>query len=207
MYTASLRAPEGYNLPVAMSNCQTQHPSLFDKFGGHPCAAGFTISDPRNLPIAKNLMLENLKEQGKSMINTATSYNGKIITPQAMKDLVYRPEILWLNEDEITKDFLVEIMQMDPFGQDFPLPMLAFEVLPPTINNKKWLGQDQKHIKLVTKNNCTLTFFNLTEEFSNFFKDSSQSSQPKLWVTAKPSQNCWNNTRTIEMVVDKVFVD
>lgn len=204
MYTASLRAPEGYSLPQAMVDCQAKYPDLFDKFGGHPCAAGFTISDPKNLIIARSEMTKNLQEQSKNMINTAISYNGNIVVPMAMLDLVYRPEIIWLNETDVTTDLLVDIMNMDPFGQDFPLPLLAFELSQNTCNNKKWLGQEQKHIKLITKNNCTLTFFNLTAELVDFFKN--EDITKVLWITAKPSQNCWNNIRNIEMVVEKTFL-
>jgi hypothetical protein len=142
------------------------------------------------------------------MINTAMVYNGETSVPSQMSGLVFRKEIIWTNESDIDKDFLAQILNMDPFGQDFPLPNLAFEVSTWSVRNRRWLGQDQKHIKLTTKNNTTITIFNLTEDFVDFFIQSQTSTEPteKLWVIAKPVQNCWNNIRNIELIADKVFL-
>jgi single-stranded DNA-specific DHH superfamily exonuclease len=203
-YTASLRAPEGYHLPKAMSAIQEQY-QVFDKFGGHPCAAGFTILTKGNLDEAKKHMELELSEQGINLSQNNVSYNLELQNlPQAIMPFTFRKEIIWLSENQIDTQLLSEIMAMDPFGQDFMLPNLAFQISPSTLNSIKWLGSEQKHLKLTSINGISLTFFNLATEIKEYFL--SQKKQA-LWIITKPLQNCWQNKRTIEMVVDKWFLD
>ena len=71
-YTASLRAPEGYHLPNAMNLCQEEYAELFNKFGGHPCAAGFSIQK-ENMSKAKELMTKHLTAQGLALGSSSGS--------------------------------------------------------------------------------------------------------------------------------------
>jgi single-stranded DNA-specific DHH superfamily exonuclease len=209
-YTASLRAPEGYHLPNAMKIVQGNE-QVFDKFGGHPCAAGFTVLDSQNLTIAKGSMEKELEIQGRKMSQNNLSYNPvDFLVPRAMLSYSFRKEILWLLEGKIDTQLLTEVLAMDPFGQDFMLPNFAFQLNSETVINPKWLGNEQKHLKLTTVNGCTLTFFNLEMELQTYFlninKHSVVGPVSLLWVIGKPSQNCWKGNRTIELIVDKWFL-
>jgi single-stranded DNA-specific DHH superfamily exonuclease len=201
-YTASLRAPDGFHLPDAMNLCQTKIPGLFNKFGGHPCAAGFSI-EPHNLDQAKELMSKNLSVQGLLIIQTSNSKT-KITIPDKLRQYSAKKEVIWLIENDIDLELLGQIDSLDPFGQDFPLPYLAFQVQDSTLKNIQWLGNEQKHLKLKTQNQIPLTFFNLKPEIKDFFE--SKTRIEELWVFAKLNQNAWNNKRSLELVVDKVFV-
>ena len=201
-YTASLRAPEGYHLPNAMNLCQEEYAELFNKFGGHPCAAGFSIPK-ENMNKAKELMTKHLSAQGLTLGSSSDSKTDLQI-PDELKQYSVKKEIIWLTEAGIDLEFLTQIDSLDPFGQDFPLPQLAFEVNSNTIKNIQWLGTDKKHLKLKTVNGLPLTFFNLKPETKEFFEN--EIKVGSLWVFAKLSQNAWNNRRTLELVVDKVFV-
>jgi single-stranded DNA-specific DHH superfamily exonuclease len=202
-YTASLRAPEGYHLPNAMVASQALG-DVFDKFGGHPCAAGFTVLTKSKLTKAKKLMEKELAGQGVNMSDNNTSYNITFAAiPPEMQPFQYRREVLWLQENEIDAQFLAEIMAMDPFGQDFMLPNLAFEVSDLALKSIKWLGSEQKHLKLTSSNGVSLTFFNLEPDIKDFFL---KAKKQALWIITKPIQNCWMNKRTIELVVDKWFL-
>ncbi len=201
-YTASLRAPEGYHLPNAMNLSQEEFAGLFNKFGGHPCAAGFSIQK-ENMSKAKELMTKYLTAQGLNLGSNSDS-TAEIKIPDELKQYSVKKEILWLTEGEIDSQMLTEIDSLDPFGQDFPLPHLAFEVNSKTIQNIQWLGTEKKHLKLKTVSQLPLTFFNLKTETKDYFDN--ENKVGSLWVFAKLSQNAWNNRRTLELVVDKVFV-
>jgi single-stranded DNA-specific DHH superfamily exonuclease len=201
-YTASLRAPDGFHLPDAMNLSQEEFPGLFNKFGGHPCAAGFSI-EPENLVKAKELMSKNLSQQGLLTIQAVDSKT-KITIPQKLQQYSAKKEVIWLTEEQIDLELLGQIDSLDPFGQDFPLPYLAFQVHEPTLTNIQWLGSEQKHLKLKTQKQIPLTFFNIKSETREFFL--SKNKTENLWVFAKLNQNAWNNKRTLELVVDKVFV-
>jgi single-stranded-DNA-specific exonuclease len=201
-FTASLRAPEGFHLPDAMNLCQTEIPGLFNKFGGHPCAAGFSI-DPQNLVKAKELMSKNLSQQGL-LTNQKSNSQPKFEIPTKLMQYSAKKEVIWLSEKDVDLELLGQIDSLDPFGQDFPMPYLAFQVLESTISNVQWLGNEQKHLKLKNLNQIPLTFFNLKPETKEFFE--SKNKLETLWVFAKLNQNAWNNTRTLELVVDKAFI-
>ena len=203
LYTASLRAPEGYHLPKAMTAIQEKY-QVFDKFGGHPCAAGFTVLTQEQLITAKIQMELSLSAQGINMSQNNLSYNLDIKNiPEPMLPFTFRKEIIWINESQIDSQFLGEIISMDPFGQDFMMPNLAFQVNSQTLNTIKWLGQEQKHLKLTSTKSISLTFFNLETEIKEYFINTISQN---LWIITKPLQNCWQNNRTIELVVDKWFI-
>jgi single-stranded DNA-specific DHH superfamily exonuclease len=202
-YTASLRAPEGYHLPKAMTLIQEQF-QVFDKFGGHPCAAGFTILTKEGLELAKVEMEKELALQGVNMSQNNINYNSDLQNiPESMLPYQFRKEIIWLQENQVDTELLNQIMNMDPFGQDFMLPNLAFQVSASTLNTVKWLGSEQKHLKLTSSGGISLTFFNLEPEIKDYFL---KAKKQELWIIAKPLQNCWQNKRTIELVVDKWFL-
>jgi single-stranded DNA-specific DHH superfamily exonuclease len=202
-YTASLRAPEGYHLPNAMKTIQEKQ-KVFDKFGGHPCAAGFSVLTKEDLAVAKMEMARELELQGQNMSDNNTNYNLDLADlPPEMLPFQFRKEILWLKENQVDLGLLNQIMSMDPFGQDFTLPNLAFEITPQTLTTIKWLGSEQKHLKLTSTNGVCLTFFNLEQQLKAYFLGAKKQA---LWIITKPIQNCWMNKRTIELVVDKWFL-
>ena len=202
-YTASLRAPEGYHLPKAMTGIQEKC-QVFDKFGGHPCAAGFTVLTQDQLVIAKFEMEKELALQAVSMSQNNTNYNTDLQNiPANLVPFQFRKETIWIKENAIDTTLLSQIMSMDPFGQDFILPNLVFEVERSTVNTIKWLGSEQKHLKLTSVNGISLTFFNIELELKQYFL---RAEKKALWIITKPIQNCWMNQRTIELVVDKWFL-
>jgi single-stranded DNA-specific DHH superfamily exonuclease len=202
-YTASLRAPEGYHLPNAMTIIQSRF-QVFEKFGGHPCAAGFSVLTKENLEIIKAEMEKELMVQGINMSQNNTNYNTTLQNlPTDLIPFQFRKEILWVSEEEIDIELLNQIMNMDPFGQDFMLPNLAFEIASQTLNTIKWLGSEQKHLKLTCSSGICVTFFNLDLGLKEYFL---KAKNQALWVITKPIQNCWQNKRTIELIVDKWFL-
>lgn len=203
MNTGSLRAPEGYHLPNLMKDCQDQSPELFVKFGGHPCAAGFSITDD-NLSIAKKLMTDKTKV----VINQNTNFRLKTEIPKELETLKYKKNIIWTDLIEITTDLLNQIFVMDPFGQDFPLPSFGFEISAKDIKNKNKIGNSNQHIKIELHNNFCILIFNVKDEINQFFWQSTETEniQHRMWLITKPNKNSFLQKTQINLIVDKYFI-
>ena len=203
MNTGSLRAPEGYHLPNLMKDCQEQVSGLFVKFGGHPCAAGFSIDD-NNLSIAKKLMTDRTK----TVICKESNFGLNIKVPKQLDTLKYKKNIIWINLEEITLDLLEQVFEMDPFGQDFALPSFGFEINLKDIKNKTKIGNNNQHIKIQFYNNFCILMFNAKDDIINYFwqDTETQKSQYKIWLVAKPNKNSFMQKTQVDLVVDKYFI-
>ena len=203
MNTASLRAPAGYHLPNLMKTCQDQIPELFVKFGGHPCAAGFSVTD-NNLPIAKQLMIENTQTTTNQTDNSGSSVH----IPKELDRIKYKKNIIWINLKEITMKLLNEVFTMDPFGQDFPLPSFGFEIDIKDIKNKSKMGNNKQHIKIELHNNFSVLVFNAKDDIIQFFwqETKPQNTQSKMWLITKPNKNSFMQKNQLDLVVDKYFL-
>ena len=99
-YRASARAPKGFNLIKALDKCK----ELFESYGGHAGAAGFTI---------KNSNLESLEEQ---LINISHEYPKDIYTKKI------HPEV-HINFNEIDNTLITSLDKLEPFGVGNPKPI------------------------------------------------------------------------------------
>ena len=202
--TASLRAPEGYNLVKAMGKLD---PSLLDKFGGHPGAAGFT-TNPGKLEAIENDLVGALSEQEETLQDIETSFipwDYQYTIPVKLEKLKTKKNLIWLNKEILTPQFLSETMSLDPFGQDFPFPQFVFPLSHYSI---KFLGQDEKHAKIFFSGQ-QLTAFNLDKEIVQEFKkniNEQQLNTKEIWVIAKISQNTWNGSTKNELVAEKIIL-
>ncbi|MBC7472601.1 MAG: DHH family phosphoesterase [candidate division SR1 bacterium] len=194
---ASSRAPEGFSLPDAMK----QHSTLFEKAGGHPGAAGFSAL-PEKLESIKTALISSLSLQGKIYKKTQISTESKAesILPDNLKPYLLKKNTLYIDLEAITPDLMQETLNLDPFGQDFPFPQFLFKV---TVVSFRWLGSENKHIKIILKNMQTITIFNLDNEIKESFLHYSDSLT--VWLLAKISQNTWNNTTKLELIADKIW--
>jgi single-stranded-DNA-specific exonuclease len=194
---ASSRAPEGYNLPDAMK----EHGELFEKAGGHPGAAGFSAS-PEKIGAIKECLIKSLTTQGsvyaKTQIKSASSTSFDL--PDELNTYLIKKNILCIDEGDITSDLMQQILSLDPFGQDFPFPQFLFKA---NIQSFRWLGAENKHLKLVLKNGQTVTTFNLEESVKNSFLENSDNIS--VWLLAKISQNTWNNNTKLELIADRIW--
>jgi single-stranded-DNA-specific exonuclease len=196
---ASSRAPEGYNLPEAMKENET----LFEKAGGHPGAAGFS-ADPSKIGDIETAMIKSLTVQGDRIAKTLDGkklMSDSLGVPTHLAPLLHKKKILYLPISELTQEFKQEIMNLDPFGQDFPFPLLFFKT---SISDFRWLGTESKHIKITATNGETITVFNISEDTKHGFLEEKQSRN--VWVLAKISQNSWNKTTKLELIADNIWL-
>lgn len=195
--TASLRAPEGYHLVKALQTAE----NLLEKFGGHPGAAGFTCLT-KNLLSVKQLLLENFSLQANNIVkpiqNYATGFN---TLPDSLKTLATQPHFIWLKQQDLQDSFFEKTWLLDPFGQDLPMPKFIFALENYAI---RWLGSENKHLKLIIQNNHTITAFNISEEIKQTMLAKKYVSN--LWIEAKLTQNTWNGCTKNELIADNIWV-
>ena len=120
----SVRSIDSFNIIEAMSECK----ELFENFGGHPGAAGFTIS---------NNNLIKFKEKIVAIANKKIKENDLI--PELKIDIEMEPKELNFNVFDELRDFA-------PFGESNEAPlflMRGFKVL-----EVKIVGNNGTHLKM-----------------------------------------------------------
>lgn len=107
-----------------------QHADMFENYGGHAQAAGFTI---------KKDLWPNLQKKLIASIKEAT------------KDISIEDELIVdfpLVASQIDLSLLDEIHRMSPFGVGNPKPLFVFSDL--QIQDIRKLGSENRHLKLIT---------------------------------------------------------
>lgn len=199
---ASLRAPEGYHLPNAMN----VSPDLFEKFGGHPGAAGFSTNWV-NLAKIKDSMSQALSKQAENLSVEKDYFFPEWVDtenlPSGLKTQGSKKNLLWLKKNDINSVLLTEIWSLDPFGQDFPVPSLVFQLNFKDIN-LSWMGKEQNHLKITFNRNQSLTYFRVSSEEKTQILNSINTDSC-FWVEAKLSQNSWNGQTTNTLITEKMY--
>jgi RecJ OB domain/DHHA1 domain len=198
--SGSLRAPEGYNLPKVMSNFSDD----LNKFGGHPQAAGFSFDLEKLDQIRANFDLYTAKEEGLSEQKIYVPENVYNLLSNEMKIISAQKNCLYVNGQQLDKGLLSEIMRLEPFGQDFPQPLLFLELGTGQVKSFRVMGQDKKHLKLTTSMDIYITIFNVTAEITDPFYHFINSRVGKVFVACRLSQNTWNGVTNLELIGQEV---
>jgi single-stranded-DNA-specific exonuclease len=199
--SASLRAPEGYHLPQAMSQAGD---TIFEKFGGHPSAAGFTAKTD-NLPEIRTNLTQLLIQQASQVQLKKTSYKtlAHIPLPDDLAHLSSQKQLIWLQAQDVSEKLISDILLMDPYGQDFSMPQLMIYVDSYAF---KWLGSEQKHLKLLLGlEQFPITVFGLKDEIRQEFMNMDYIGNRSLWVQARATQNSWNGNTKKELIAENLW--
>ncbi len=132
---ASARSISGFNIIEAIRSCN----SLLINAGGHPMAAGFSISTEKIAEFTQKI----------------TDY-AKINITQELLQKTLRVD-MELDVNAVTMDLYKDLGKLAPFGMGNPEPVFASEV---TIQSLRTVGQEGKHLKLVV-NGLDAIAFNL----------------------------------------------
>ncbi len=192
---ASLRAPKGFHLVQAIKTAE----NWLVKFGGHAEAAGFTCK-LTELPVVKNLIIQNLIEQAQIKLVPTTKFTPENFNlPSVLEPLSYEPQYIWLQPHDLQPELLQQIWLLDPFGQDFPIPKFIF---PLNFTNPKWFGERGQHLKVHLHSNINLTWFNVSETIKFQLGSAIQS----VWLATKLAQNPWNGELRHDLIVDQFWL-
>ena len=172
---ASARSIPDFNLIQVLDLCK----SFFEKFGGHPMAAGFTI---------KRDLLKDFREKFNDVSFEFLSNVSK--GPTLIVDAEISP--LWL-----TSETLGFLESLEPYGKGNPEPTFItkkFELI-----DFRQVGNDKKHLKM------TLMFEGRVFD-AIAFRQGKRSLEIKngefIDVAFKPSINFWNGKENLELIVD-----
>lgn len=130
----SARSIEAIHLLEALRECG----ELFDHFGGHKAAAGFTVPNER---------IPQLREMLNQIIQ-------RKLTPD---DLIPKIKIdMRIHFDNVDKNFLTDISQLAPFGMGNPEPVFSaenFKIKSSSVVGEKhlrmWLEGDQSQVSAI----------------------------------------------------------
>ncbi len=155
---------------------------LLEAYGGHSQAAGITI---------KNKNLKKFYEKLNRLIEE--ELKGKNLSPEIEIDQELKIE-------DIDMRLVADLKKMEPFGQGNKEPIFVMKKL--LIEELKWLGNGEKHLKLFLRsantNNPNILEaigFNLSEKFSDLKVGD------EIDIVFNLSKDDWNGNEKIQMKI------
>ncbi len=151
----SARGPEHFNIIMAL---QAARPRLFERFGGHAQAAGFTIANTHVDELLEHLLSWRGEPQAVS-----TSTEEPLTEPIELNSLTSEPEPVPLSRkvdlvitrpERVNFEMLKKIAQLSPFGAGNPEPIFQFNNM---VIQRRWTtGPDGRHLRLRLRANQQL---------------------------------------------------
>lgn len=177
----SSRSVEGVNIYDVLS----ANAELFDGFGGHAMAGGLAFD-------AEKITFEAVK---KSLNKTITEILGdKKLHPILKVDLNLEP-------NEVDGNLISDIERLQPFGAANPNPVFAMYNL--TLLQKKMMGSNKNHLKLVVEDTQHNTFDCIWWSKG----DISLVTGDRLDIAFCPQTNTYNGSTTIQLIVQDIHAD
>jgi single-stranded-DNA-specific exonuclease RecJ len=191
----SARSIENYNMFNALTNCS----DLLSKFGGHPMAAGMSLSH-ENVDLLRQRLNDNSKL-------TKDDFIKKIWIDVAMPF------------SYITEEFIEELSLLEPFGVGNSKPMFAQKNI--RVRNAVIIGKNANVLKLtlIAENGMPIEAImfsriddfiqNICDKYGTDSKEAFLKGQlidMKLDVTYYPSINEYNGNRKIQVIIQGVKV-
>ncbi|MDO9509800.1 MAG: single-stranded-DNA-specific exonuclease RecJ [Candidatus Magasanikbacteria bacterium] len=184
--TGSGRSIPEFNMIEAIQ----QHADLFERFGGHPQACGFTLKSPE--------LLEKFKETFFKYVEEKT------------KDLELVPQITIDTEIDLDKvDWpLYDLLQkFEPFGVGNEEPKYLARNL--TISSIVPVGNAGKHLRLMVKHNSHLIKKTIGFGLGDCNKHPlnwKECLKPgdKIDMVFRISVNQWNGNRELQLIIDDI---
>ncbi|BCJ88136.1 single-stranded-DNA-specific exonuclease RecJ [Effusibacillus dendaii] len=169
------RSIDGFHLYNAMYQCR----DLFDHFGGHKMAAGFSLGEER---------IGELRDRLNQIAEA-------VLTPDDLRPKVnVDAEVDLL---EVDTDLVASIEKLAPFGFGNPSPKLQLTGL--EVERCRAVGQDGAHLQLTVglgAARLTGIAFRRGEEAALIHR------WPRLDLVGGLTINEWNGNRTVQLVID-----
>lgn len=178
------RSIEGVNLYQLLKT----HEELFEKFGGHAGACGFTMK-------AENF--DALKQGLLSEMKVLSEDNPEIFIKKYAVDMD-------LDFSDITVDFADQLQMLAPFGNANPKPL--FRLVNVTLTDVKYMGNDNQHVRFAAcdreGNTVQCVLFNKAAEYGL----SLYARRPVELIGSLESQ-VWQGTKRLQFMVEKIKFD
>lgn len=158
---------------------------LFDGFGGHALAGGLSFD-------AEKITFEKVKKALNDTINQILA--GKILRPVLNIDLKLEPS-------DIDGNLISDIERLQPFGAANPNPVFALYNL--TLVQKKLMGSNRNHLKLVVEDSQNNTYDCIWWSKG----DISLVQGDILNIAFCPQINTYNGNTTIQLILQDIHAD
>ncbi len=175
----SARSIPGFNIFEAMS----KYSNLFEKYGGHEMAAGFTIKADRVDELSKCLSFEAESVLGRDKL-----------LPEIMVDYKLEPE-------DVTLETVRQLKLLEPFGTGNPSPIFVYRGL--KVVSSKAVGNESKHLSLTAYdgiNEIKCIAYNLGS------MQKMLSSGQKIDIICNVENNIWNNVETVQLNIKDIKI-
>ena len=159
---------------------------LFDSFGGHKGACGFTM---------KTENLEPLRNAIKNKISIMKETDPDIFAIPRNYDMEIEAE-------EISLELSRAISRMEPFGQDNQQP--RFMIRNVMLTNHRLLGAEGQHMKCSMKDGNGSSVDCILFNKASDFRDIISSGRP-VSVIVSVGENTWNNVTSVQLRLEDVF--
>ncbi len=173
----SCRSIQGINI----HNILSQHKDIFEGFGGHKMAAGFSFDNTKiKFQDFKNLLNKTIDEFTQDI-------DFSKITLEA--DMIIDPQEINLNTIDI-------INKLQPFGSANPPPLFIMNDL--TLNHSMQMGTNGNHIKLFASKNDTNNIECIKWNCNNL----NLAQNSKFNILFCPRKNEFNGNTTIQYIIN-----
>ncbi len=177
------RSVEGFNMIETLQEL----PEHFSKFGGHPMACGFTLTNSEKLGEFKKDIIKKFQEKTKNLDLTPT------IHVDAEVDM-----------DQVNWELFDLLQKFEPFGQANPKPKYTAKGL--TILKLDSVGKDGTHLKMTVKHHTDKTkkvigwrLCSKNEEKTNWCEVLKEGD--KIDIVFEIGVNEWNGNRELQLTI------
>jgi len=177
----SARSVAGVNLYDVIS----ANSELLDGFGGHAMAAGLSFN-------VEKTSFEDVRHKLDSTIKEIL--DGKELAPILKVDLELQP-------NEVDGNLVSDIERLQPFGAANPNPVFVLRNV--TLNQKKLMGSNKNHLKIVVEDTNHDTYDCIWWSKG----DISLVSGDKLDIAFCPQINTFNGATSIQLILQDVHAD
>ncbi len=178
----SSRSIDGLNIHSLLS----EHKDLFEGFGGHKMAAGFSFNKNK-------ISFENFK----NILNKTIDEYSQNIDFNSMKlyaDMIIQPE-------ELTFELIHLLDKLQPFGAMNPTPVFVMNNL--NLDNYKLMGQNNNHLKMFLSCNNSNSFECIKWNCNNF----NLPVNSKFDILFTPQINTFNSVNSIQLILSDFHSD
>ncbi|PEA56513.1 single-stranded-DNA-specific exonuclease RecJ [Bacillus pseudomycoides] len=176
----SARSIEGFDLYANLSDCR----DILPHFGGHPMAAGMTLS------------MEDVDELRRRLNEQAAALlSDEDYIPVTTVDVVCKVK-------DVTLAAIEEMQKLAPFGVGNPKPRIA--VKDASLESIRSIGSDGSHLKMTLRDGQA-TLDSIGFGFGALAKEISPVAQ--VSIVGEASINEWNNFRKPQIMVQDIAVE
>lgn len=171
----SARSVPGFNMIAALTRCA----DLFERFGGHSAAAGFTI------PSAQIPALDD-----RLQAIAAEQLSDEMLQPSLRVDAA-------VDLNDLGWELLADLAQLEPFGQANPQPSLMSEGV--RVVDARTRGADGQHLRLVLRKDGGPTYEAIAFRLGHLAEALRR--HPHVDILYTLEVNEWNGERRLQLNV------